>query len=66
MTTATFSTPRLSDDELASLKLLAQPNAFDPVSRTHLEKLSRLDLIEPCPTGVCLTGRGREILVKRK
>ena len=56
----------LSTDELQSLRILATPDAFDPVPRNHLEKLSRLDLIEPCPKGVCLTGRGREILVKRK
>ena len=52
--------------ELQTLKIIAARDHTGDVPRTHLEKLSRLDLIEPCAEGVCLTTQGRKILVKRK
>lgn len=52
--------------ELQTLEIIAKRDQSVAPSRSHLEKLARLDLIEPCPEGVCLTGTGREILVKRK
>ena len=56
----------LKSSELETLKILADRSCVDTVSRTHLEKLSRLDLIEPCPEGVCMTPKGREILLQTK
>lgn len=56
----------LKNEELETLKILADRSCAEAVSRTHLEKLSRLDLIEPCPEGVCMTSQGREILFKKK
>lgn len=58
--------PALSSDELNSLRVVATPGSYDPLPRTHLEKLSRLDLIEPCDAGVCLSRKGQQILVKTK
>lgn len=55
----------LSTAELHTLEILSDRDRCDRVSRTHLEKLSRLDLIEPCPEGVCLSTKGREILESR-
>jgi hypothetical protein len=55
----------LSTAELHTLEILNDRDRFEPVCRTHLEKLSRLDLIEPCPEGVCVSDRGREILESR-
>lgn len=56
----------LSPEELATLKTIAKRDQDNKPSRSHLEKLSRLDLIEPCPEGMCMTVRGQEVLVKRK
>lgn len=56
----------LSSDELNSLRVLATPESYDPVPRVHLERLSRLDLIEPGVSGVCVSPKGRQILVKAK
>ena len=56
----------LSAQELETLKTIAKRDQDNTPSRSHLEKLSRLDLIEPCPQGVCLTEIGQQILVKRK
>jgi hypothetical protein len=55
----------LSTAELNTLEILSDRENCDKISRTHLEKLSRLDLIEPCPEGVCISARGREILESR-
>jgi hypothetical protein len=52
----------LSTSELKTLEAVADPAFTDGISRSHLEKLSRLDLIEPCPQGVCMTLKGKEIL----
>jgi len=52
----------LSTAELTTLEILSNPERCEPVSRSHLEKLSRLDLIEPCAGGVCLSSKGQEIL----
>lgn len=56
----------LSAQELETLKTIAKRDQDNTPSRSHLEKLSRLDLIEPCPEGVCMTSLGREVLVKKK
>jgi hypothetical protein len=56
----------LSRDEIVTLQAIANPaNTFAP-PRLHLEKLSRLDLIEPCGTGVRLSIRGQAILINNK
>ena len=55
----------LSTAELTTLEILSDRERCDRVSRTHLEKLSRLDLIEPCPEGVCISSKGREVLEGR-
>lgn len=52
----------LSTAELNTLEVIANPERADSISRSHLEKLSRLDLIEPCPQGVCMTLKGKKIL----
>ncbi|MEZ0261331.1 MAG: hypothetical protein ACAH80_10000 [Alphaproteobacteria bacterium] len=54
----------LSTAELQTLRAVNDPESCDRVSRTHLEKLARLDLIEPCPQGVCVTGQGQKFLRK--
>lgn len=56
----------LNTQELATLKIIASNDRESDVPRVHLEKLSRLDLIEPCEQGVCLTTHGKQTLVKRK
>jgi hypothetical protein len=55
----------LSTAELTTLEILSDRDRCERVSRTHLEKLSRLDLIEPCPEGVCLSSKGKQILGSR-
>lgn len=56
----------LSREEIATLQAIANPaNIFTP-PRSHLEKLSRLDLIEPCGHGVRLSIRGEAILVNNR
>ncbi len=52
--------------EIKALKTVANPANGEVLSRYELEKLSRLDLIEPCAAGVCLSVRGKEIVSKRK
>ncbi len=54
----------LSTAEIQTLKAVNDRDSCEPISRTHLEKLARLDLIEPCPSGVCLTGQGQKFLRK--
>ena len=56
----------LNTAELETLEIIANRDQGVAPSRSHLEKLSRLDLIEPCAEGVCLTPSGQRILVKRK
>ncbi len=53
-------------EEIKALKTVANLANGESLSRYELEKLSRLDLIEPCAAGVCLSVKGQEILVKRK
>lgn len=56
----------LSTAELKTLETISKKDCGDSISRSHLEKLSRLDLIEPCADGICLTGVGKKILVRTK
>lgn len=56
----------LSTSELNTLSIIADTACRDRLSRAHLEKLSRLDLIEPGLAGPALSPKGREILVKRR
>jgi hypothetical protein len=56
----------LSTDELQTLESLSIRDVAGDIPRAHLEKLSRLDLIEPCSEGICLTGVGKKILVRTK
>ncbi|HYD19260.1 MAG TPA: hypothetical protein VEF76_12360 [Patescibacteria group bacterium] len=56
--------PMLNTAELQTLRAVNDPDCVERVSRTHLEKLARLDLIEPCPAGVCVSPKGRQILGK--
>lgn len=55
----------LSTAELNTLDIIADPNRCDAMPRGHLEKLYRLDLIEPCPSGVCLSAKGQQIVFKK-
>lgn len=57
---------QLSNAELKTLETISKKDSAESVSRSHLEKLSRLDLIEPCAEGICLTGVGKKILVTLK
>ncbi len=52
--------------ELQTLEIIAKRDQSVAPSRSHLEKLARLDLIEPCPEGVCLTSNGQQILFRGK
>lgn len=61
-----MSVASLKSAELETLKIVADRTCTGTISRLHLEKLSRLDLIEPCPEGVCMTTKGKEILFKGK
>lgn len=54
----------LSTAELQTLRAVNDRDSCERVSRTHLEKLARLDLIEPCAEGVCVTGAGQKFLRK--
>ncbi|MDD9900585.1 MAG: hypothetical protein OXT65_06365 [Alphaproteobacteria bacterium] len=56
---------KLSPAELHTLEVIADRGCTESVKRGHLEKLSRLELIEPCPEGVCMTGKGQSILVEK-
>lgn len=57
---------QLSTAELQTLETISNKECDGTISRSHLEKLSRLDLIEPCAEGICLTGVGKKILVRTK
>ena len=56
----------LSTAELQTLETLARKDYERDVPRLHLEKLSRLDLIEPVGCSVTLSLKGKEILFKGK
>lgn len=56
----------LSQAELHTLAVIANPDCCDAMPRGHLEKLSRLDLIEPAAAGLRLSPRGRQILIRNK
>lgn len=56
----------LSTAELKTLSLIDNPESCDAISRGHLEKLYRLDLIEPGRCGPALSSKGKEILFSRK
>lgn len=57
---------QLSAAELQTLEAISTRDHESDIKRSHLERLSRLDLIEPCSEGICLTGVGKKILVKLK
>jgi hypothetical protein len=57
---------QLSTAELQTLEAISDRDYADHIPRGHLEKLSRLDLIEPVGCNVALSVKGREILFKRK
>ena len=57
---------QLSNAELQTLEAISKRDRFDYIPRGHLEKLSRLDLIEPVGCNVALSMKGREILFKGK
>ena len=57
---------QLSTAELQTLESLSSNNCADNISRGHLEKLSRLDLIEPMGCNVAVSIKGKEILFKGK
>jgi hypothetical protein len=52
----------LTSSELNTLHVIADPNSCDAMPRAHLEKFSRLALIEPASCGVALSPLGREML----
>jgi hypothetical protein len=56
----------LSAAEISTLEAIADDARNGCVSRGHLEKLARLDLIEPCPHGISMTLKGKEILSGRR
>jgi hypothetical protein len=58
-----MSVKPLSTAERSTLETLAGDAGNGAVPRGHLEKLSRLDLIEPCPQGICMTLKGKEFLI---
>lgn len=52
----------LSAAELKTLAVVADRDCCDGMPRIHLEKLYRLDLIEPAACGPALSRRGQEVL----
>jgi len=56
----------LTSAELKTLSIIGNPECCDAMPRNHLEKLYRLDLIEPGNCGPALSTKGREILFRRK
>lgn len=56
----------LTTAELQTLAIIGNPESCDSTPRNHLEKLYRLDLIEPGHCGPALSTKGREILFSRK
>ncbi len=57
---------QLSTAELQTLQILAGNDREAAVPRGHLEKLSRLDLIEPAGCNVALSLKGKEILFNKR
>ena len=57
---------QLSISELETLENIAQDNKEISIPRIHLEKLSRLDLIEPVGCSVKLSLKGEEYLFNSK
>ena len=57
---------QLSTAELRTLEALSNRDHADSIPRGHLEKLSRLDLIEPVGCNVAVSVKGKEILFKMK
>lgn len=56
----------LTSAELNTLTVIGNPDCCDAIPRAHLEKLYRLDLIEPQSFGPALSPKGRDILVRTK
>jgi hypothetical protein len=56
----------LNAAELSTLSVIADRDQSSILPRSHLEKFSRLDLIEPCSEGVCMTVKGQKALSNRK
>ncbi|MDY0009671.1 MAG: hypothetical protein RBS08_08190 [Bdellovibrionales bacterium] len=56
----------LTSAEMQTLTTVANPESCDALPRNHLEKLYRLDLIEPGNCGPALSNKGRDILFRRK
>ena len=52
----------LTSAELRTLEIIADPDCCDAMPRGHLEKLYRLDLIEPAAFGPALSRKGRSLL----
>jgi len=57
---------QLSTAELQTLAAISTRDHSEDIPRVHLEKLSRLDLIEPGTAGIRLTGVGKKILVRTR
>lgn len=57
---------QLSTAEWQTLEAIADADQTSALSRLHLEKLFRLDLIEPAGCSVMLTLRGKETLFNQK
>jgi hypothetical protein len=55
----------LSTAELNTLELIGNKDQSSAFSRLHLEKLFRLDLIEPGRSGPDLSSKGRDVLGSR-
>jgi hypothetical protein len=53
---------QLSTSEIKTLETISNPASVDSVPRGHLERLSRLDLIEPSQDGVSLSSKGKQVL----
>jgi hypothetical protein len=54
--------PVISAAERATLAAIANDSRNGDVDRGMLEKFARLDLIEPCGPGLCVSVRGQGIL----
>jgi hypothetical protein len=56
---------QLSTAELQTLEVIFNKDQRDTIPRSHLEKLSRLDLIEPAGCNVAVSLKGKEILFRK-
>jgi hypothetical protein len=52
----------LTAPERHALEAVTTPAYTGCISRTHLEKLLRLDLVEPGESGMCMTLKGKTVL----